>query len=150
MGGRARLRRPAHCLPTPCSVRCQINKVKRELSLTSTTTKLTFNWCNLSRPRMRKIWTVKGCQSNSINKAQFTQKAHTSLATFNQLSVHNTHLQQLVTKQFMKITRLQSLKLSCALTLLVGHKEEYPACKKLSDEMLAWLHVWSKVQMICI
>jgi len=28
-----------------------------------------------------------------------------------------------------------------ALTLLVGHQEEYPACKKLSDEVLAWLSV---------
>jgi len=28
-----------------------------------------------------------------------------------------------------------------ALTLLVGHQEEHPACKQLSDEMLAWLSV---------
>jgi len=26
-----------------------------------------------------------------------------------------------------------------ALTLLVEHQEEHPACKKLSDEVLAWL-----------
>jgi len=37
-----------------------------------------------------------------------------------------------------------------ALMLLVGHQEEHPACKKLSDEVLARLSVWSKVQMICI
>jgi len=37
-----------------------------------------------------------------------------------------------------------------ALTLLVGRQEEHPPCKKLSDEVLAWLSVWSKVQMICI
>jgi len=37
-----------------------------------------------------------------------------------------------------------------ALTLLVGHQEEHPACKKLSDEVLAWLSVWSEVQMVCI
>jgi len=37
-----------------------------------------------------------------------------------------------------------------ALTLLVGHQEKHPACKKLSDEVLAWLSVWSEVQMICI
>jgi len=37
-----------------------------------------------------------------------------------------------------------------ALTLLVGHQEEHPACKKLSDGVLAWLYVWSVVQMICI
>jgi len=35
-----------------------------------------------------------------------------------------------------------------ALTLLVGHQEEHSACKKLSDEVLAWLSVWSEVQMI--
>ena len=36
------------------------------------------------------------------------------------------------------------------LTLLVGCQKEHLACKKLSDEVLAWLSVWSKVQMICI
>jgi len=33
-----------------------------------------------------------------------------------------------------------------ALTLLVGRQEGHPACKKLSDGVLAWLSVWSKVQ----
>ena len=33
-----------------------------------------------------------------------------------------------------------------ALTLLVGWQEGHPACKKLSDGVLAWLSVWSKVQ----
>ena len=37
-----------------------------------------------------------------------------------------------------------------ALTLLVWHQKEHLACKKLHDEMLAWLSVWSNVQMICI
>jgi len=32
-----------------------------------------------------------------------------------------------------------------ALTLLVGRQEEHPACKQLSDEVLAWLSVWSEV-----
>jgi len=36
------------------------------------------------------------------------------------------------------------------LMLLVGHQEEHPACKKLSDEILVWISVWSKVQMICM
>jgi len=39
---------------------------------------------------------------------------------------------------------------SSALTLLVGRQEGYPACKKLSGEVLASLSVWCKVQMICI
>jgi len=34
------------------------------------------------------------------------------------------------------------------MTRLVGHQEEQPACKKLSDEVLAWLSVWSEAQMI--
>jgi len=37
-----------------------------------------------------------------------------------------------------------------ALTLLIGHQEEYPACKILSDEVLVWLSIWSEVQMICV
>jgi len=34
------------------------------------------------------------------------------------------------------------------LTLLVGPQEEHPACKKLSDEVLAWLPVCSEVLML--
>jgi len=37
-----------------------------------------------------------------------------------------------------------------ALTLLVGRHEEHPACKKLTDEVLAWFSVWSEVQVICM
>ena len=33
-----------------------------------------------------------------------------------------------------------------ALALLVGRQEGHPAGKKLSDGVLAWLSVWSKVQ----
>jgi len=36
-----------------------------------------------------------------------------------------------------------------ALTLLVRRQEGHPACKKLSGGVLAWLSVWSEVQ-ICI
>ena len=37
-----------------------------------------------------------------------------------------------------------------ALTLLVGHQEEHLACKKLSDEVLVWLSVWSEEQVVCM
>jgi len=36
------------------------------------------------------------------------------------------------------------------LTLLFGWQEGHPACKKLSDEVLMWLSVWSEVQIVCI
>jgi len=36
---------------------------------------------------------------------------------------------------------------STALTLLVGRKEGHPACKKLSGGVLAWLSVWSEMQI---
>jgi len=32
----------------------------------------------------------------------------------------------------------------------MGNQEQYPAYKNLSDGVLAWLSVWSKVQVICI
>jgi len=35
-------------------------------------------------------------------------------------------------------------------TLLVRRPEEHMVHKKLSDEVLAWLSVWSEVQMICM
>jgi len=38
---------------------------------------------------------------------------------------------------------------SC-LTLLVWQQEGHPACKKLSDEVLAWLSVWSEVPIVCV
>ena len=34
--------------------------------------------------------------------------------------------------------------------LLVGCQKEHPACKKLSDEVLVWLSIWSEVQIVCI
>ena len=34
-----------------------------------------------------------------------------------------------------------------ALTLLVGRQEGHPVCKKLSRGLLAWLPVWSEVQL---
>jgi len=37
-----------------------------------------------------------------------------------------------------------------ALTLLVGRQEGHPASKNLTGEVLAWLSVWSEVQMICM
>jgi len=37
-----------------------------------------------------------------------------------------------------------------ALKLLLWHQEEHLACKKLNDDVLAWLSAWNKVQMICI
>ena len=44
---------------------------------------------------------------------------------------------------------LRTLLAFRALTLLVGWQEGHPACKKLSSEALAWLSVWSEVE-ICI
>jgi len=35
-----------------------------------------------------------------------------------------------------------------ALTLLIGHQGEHPACKKVSGEVLVWLPVWNEAQMI--
>jgi len=37
-----------------------------------------------------------------------------------------------------------------ALTLLVWHQEEHLACKKLNNEVLVWLSVWSEVQIVCM
>jgi len=34
------------------------------------------------------------------------------------------------------------------LTLLVGHQDEQSACEKLNNEVLAWLSIWSEMQMM--
>ena len=45
---------------------------------------------------------------------------------------------------------LHNISAFSVFTLLVGCQEEHPACEKLSDEVLAWLSVWSEMQMICM
>jgi len=50
----------------------------------------------------------------------------------------------------MLLKLLRNCMQMTALTLLVGHQEEHPTYKRLSDEVLAWLSVWNKVQMIRI
>jgi len=37
-----------------------------------------------------------------------------------------------------------------ASTLFAGRQEEHLTSKKLSDEVLVWLSVWSEVQIVCI
>jgi len=43
---------------------------------------------------------------------------------------------------------IHSIHAFSAWTLLVERQEEHAACKKLSGEVLAWLSVWSEMQMI--
>ena len=50
---------------------------------------------------------------------------------------------------FLFITFIKLL-LFAFLSALVGRQEERPACKNLSDEVLAWLSVWNEYQIICI
>ena len=52
----------------------------------------------------------------------------------------------LYTAMFVHCISLQCYPFS-ALTLLVGRQEGHPACKKLSGGVLAWLSVWSEVQI---
>ena len=45
--------------------------------------------------------------------------------------------------------RLLSFRLQCFDTV-VGYQEDHPACKKLIGGVLAWLSVWSEVQIVCM
>jgi len=60
--------------------------------------------------------------------------------------VANCHTPFTFTLPYLNFTHLFAFS---ALTLLVGQQEGHPACKKLSGGVLAWLSVWSEVQ-ICI
>jgi len=51
--------------------------------------------------------------------------------------------------QYFPLLMLWKIAFS-ALTLLVGRQEGHPACKKLSGGVLAWLSVWSEVQMVVV
>jgi len=62
----------------------------------------------------------------------------------------NTHTHNVCPSGYFKLKIYVYLQNFTALTLLVGRLEEHPACKRLSDEVLAWLSVCSEVQIICI
>jgi len=47
---------------------------------------------------------------------------------------------------FLPLTKTDNCAFS-ALTLLVEWQDEHPACKKLSGGVLAWLFVWSNLQI---
>jgi len=51
---------------------------------------------------------------------------------------------------FVQLVYLAEFLIVFSALTLVGCLKEHLACKKLSDEVLAWLSVWSEVQMICI
>ena len=52
--------------------------------------------------------------------------------------------------QSVYISALMSDTAFNALTLLPGHQKGHPARKNLSDVVLVWFSVWSKVQIVCI
>jgi len=61
-------------------------------------------------------------------------------------AVHSRNYQA----QWTAVGNYVSILVFDALTLLVGCQKEHLPRKKLSDEMLIWLSVCSKMQMICI
>jgi len=67
-----------------------------------------------------------------------------------QICTRHTHTHIQMHAILLAIFQVNLLHSVTALTLLVGHQKEYPACKQLSAEALMWLFVWSEVQMICI
>ena len=62
------------------------------------------------------------------------------------LSDNSRTLPQVVIIKSLNTATAFSAYAFSALMLLVGWQEEYPACKKLSGVVLAWLSVWSEVQ----
>jgi len=60
-------------------------------------------------------------------------------------TTENGYFMAFLLLSFLQIT---ALALS-AFMLLVGWQEGHPVCKNLSGRVLAWLSVWSEVQ-ICI
>jgi len=64
--------------------------------------------------------------------------------------VNNVHFASATPHANCNYATVSTVSVFSALTLLVKRQKEHLACKKLSDEVLALLSVWSKVQMICI
>jgi len=116
---------------------------------------LTDNWtvansaglfcCNAaSRSRICKVAASVKCNSADgvtvicCSAAAATTAAHT-----------HTHIRAVPNTRFVFGLALYSCLFCRQCFDMVGCQEEHPACKKLSDDMLASLPVWSKVQMIC-
>jgi len=55
----------------------------------------------------------------------------------------------LQSRSFIQIVNVLTVDSFSALMLLAWWQEGHPTCKKLSGGVLAWLSVWSEVQ-ICI
>jgi len=74
-----------------------------------------------------------------------------SPAPSNVLCLSHAHMHQ-YTYTILMTMFLVSINALSALTLFVRRREEHPACKnaRQNDEVLAWLSVWSEVQMICM
>jgi len=58
--------------------------------------------------------------------------------------LHNNVCDKSKQKETAELVNFSAIAFS-ALTLLVGHQEEHPTHKKLSDGVLAWLSDWNVV-----
>jgi len=82
-------------------------------------------------------------------KLQWTNLLYSCSMTI--IICHTARIKQVRSLQFAVITIIMTIIIYpfSALMLLVGRQEGHPVCKKLSGGVLAWLSVWSEVQ-ICI
>jgi len=58
------------------------------------------------------------------------------------------HLFSVTLVMLLLLFRVLSVTAFGALTLLVGHQEKHLTCKMLSDEVLAWLSVWTGARLM--
>ena len=98
-------------------------------------------------------WSLSDCRSSRFSDCSsrillFSCHARNNTGV---TAIYHVDLDQPVTCGFPSSSCFERELAFSALTLLAGHQEEHPACKKvLSNEVLTWLSVWSEVQMICI
>jgi len=102
-------------------------------------------------PQRTSLQSVVG-RSESKNVAERSAADATQRPSHLQQQHRRRHLvdRPANTGQCMCVFVNMSLGAFSASTLLVGRREEHPACKNLSDEVLVWLSVWSEVQIVCI
>jgi len=110
-------------------------------------------------PQMILIWHARSSNHEQTESVQCLpmHMLTTTSATLTCWVSHKLHLaynrSDFVRNRFRQTAEIITPEIQpksfSALTLLVGPQEEHPACKN-SNEVLAWLSVWSKVQMLCI
>jgi len=134
--------RTNQCPPPPCPT--NTHPWNKTVPSEAATLKLQHSdYILYSQPFYLWEWSIK---TSFLHPPPDSQGKGTDTSTLLRIQFHR-HCKHTNTAILWPFYRSTCVMPPALLTLMTGRQEEHPACKKLSDEVLAW---WSEVQMICI